>query len=655
MATATPQTNTQTFELLIALACVAAGTFMIQRSWRLPQSEWSGNAGGAPVGSLRWEKGGVRFRGEGSLAWRDLPELDKITVSRGDTIFTGEDGVAELALKDGTTAQLQPNTLIVIEVPPESRGTNAPPVLKIESGGVEIKFALGATKTKIVSRGREITIEPTRTKASRVSLKVDPKSSLQITPTEGSISVASANSAPIAVEHGQAVEVQADEAPKAVELSATQLQPVSGGTLVLLPHAPVRFEWETRGTASDLILKVDDQKFEIAAGRSTAEVALPAGNHQWQLAKPSGESLSSRRSFRIRIVEIPKLLGPVDSAKIQNAHDEPQAMTLSWEKPDESDRVAVEWGLQGNDGSLSRIETPDTAFSLSTGAGSYRWRAQNVVSGVKSDWTPWRSFQVIAAPKPAAVQPVIEEAVPSVAIAPIPEATPSPIAVVPPVTPMVTKEPEVVAKPVPPKVKILKPVEATPIAKSLAAPSLKPIITTTRLGEFVTPSHLTIPLRWAPVANATEYFVQVLTLKNTSFKTLTVKEPKFDLVLADSRYSTLAYRVTARGPGLPEGRSKAYAIKIEWVAPEIVIPDDQSLFVENASLHLIWTKTALAKAYAVEISRTADFGSTIEDETTPNNLFTFRPSDPGTYFWRVQGVYVNKRSPWSKIRSFIIK
>ena len=50
-----------------------------------------------PMGEVLRKGGGVRFRSQGSPLWHDVAERSE-SVSAGDTIFTGEDGHAELKL-----------------------------------------------------------------------------------------------------------------------------------------------------------------------------------------------------------------------------------------------------------------------------------------------------------------------------------------------------------------------------------------------------------------------------------------------------------------------------------------------------------------------------------------------------------------------------
>lgn len=94
------------------------------------------------IGKLHLDLGSVRQKSYRNPLWRDLAEGDT-AITRGDSLFTGGDGKAELRFENGTVTTLWPNSLVVIDVIPPARRNLKLSVnelsLKIEKGNVSVK------------------------------------------------------------------------------------------------------------------------------------------------------------------------------------------------------------------------------------------------------------------------------------------------------------------------------------------------------------------------------------------------------------------------------------------------------------------------------------------------------------------------------------
>lgn len=171
---------TSRIELAIALLCIFLGIVMTRVATE--ESFWSGSSDSEswadPLGTLTPKDGTVRFRSKTSIAWHDLPQQSYL-VRAGDIIFTGEDGHASIDIKPGISAQMQPDSLIIIQrtgIPSGAWGavrkglgfgpSNAQaPTLEIGLGGITLQVSNANSPTKVRVLNKDYVVSSSQSNA----------------------------------------------------------------------------------------------------------------------------------------------------------------------------------------------------------------------------------------------------------------------------------------------------------------------------------------------------------------------------------------------------------------------------------------------------------------------------------------------------------
>jgi hypothetical protein len=157
------------------------------------------------AGVFRRLEGGVRVKPNESMLWHDLAE-DSQEVFGGDTVFTGDDGRGEIVFNDGSTAQVLPQSLIVIrpaEAAPDSldwfsnlgrsvigAGPVAPTRIKVVQGGVKVRLKAKAPPPVVMAEDQVLPISTSGADGAgetEVEFKVDPSKAIHITSTSGAL------------------------------------------------------------------------------------------------------------------------------------------------------------------------------------------------------------------------------------------------------------------------------------------------------------------------------------------------------------------------------------------------------------------------------------------------------------------------------------
>lgn len=111
-----------------------------------------------PIASLASSVSEVRRRASGTLVWEELPA--GADLSEGDAIFVPPASGATVMFRDGTRLELNENTLVALEAPPEGRTGHAVRVAKGDvvgasgSGGLSLVGRTGAARLESGSAAR---------------------------------------------------------------------------------------------------------------------------------------------------------------------------------------------------------------------------------------------------------------------------------------------------------------------------------------------------------------------------------------------------------------------------------------------------------------------------------------------------------------------
>lgn len=694
------------FEVVVAIFCFVIGAFGIRiaNDSALWNQLVQGSRAAQKIGVLERQTGGVRYRNGGSVMWHDVPA--RADVASGDTVFTGEDGKAELRLGEGVQAEILPNSLVLVQkAEPESDSTlkkwlssgvaadltgglvgqaaPAVPTVQIQKGSSRIKLDPHAT-VKIVSQDKAIDVRSSDT-AEDLDVVIDEESG------KPEFKIIAATHSRIKVSEPAAIQVVPfrTSLPKAGQRLTMKIVQAAG--MSARPSVQFSWDWLSKNTVPSAQIEIQAKPGTaplvqpVTAGETSKRLILEPGDYRWRLtAAAAGANAKGFETpwvpFSVSVLHPPKPLGPFpDATVIQSAGRPDQPVSLSWEKVSPGFTPEIEI-LEDKPGAQPRLVKGGlSGTSLSLPAGSYLWRLRTVdESGATvSDWSESRKFGIRPASKdpvedeklikgsgifaPVALNPAaIAQSVPS----PTPISPPSPVAapVVAPAAPAIAIQTPAVAKaPAAPLTKA-KPVQAPP--KKVVAPPAPPVkkirvlptiavaavsANTSVASDDDSLDQMQIALNWGAVTDAKAYHVTVFKSGNIKHLEKTVTEPKLLLTLTSLESTDFSYKVVAElntGEKIPSG---ALPIKVELSPPAPKSPDDGSAIENGDTALLTWESTLLSQSYKLQISTDSQFKTIVSTQDTAENFFLFSPTKPGVYFWRVQSLAAPYESRWSRV------
>ncbi|MCM2279191.1 MAG: hypothetical protein NDJ89_14030 [Oligoflexia bacterium] len=623
----------------------------------------------APLGKVIRRQGGVRLRSDGALIWRELPLVE--TVSAGDTIFTGDDGVAELKLDAGITAEIQPNSLIRVQAAekgdlaggsvafggwlrPIQAVIQKAPALRIDKGGARFSLAT-RVPLRVMAREKSFKIassavEPSSTasmEARRFEVQVDPDA-------------APAESVKILASDPKGVALLDGELPLARPAGVRPLAPREGERLVMgelafggfrsVGEVEFRLEWlgDAAGSAE---LRVESKGgafarnlVDIRPGESSRRMALGSGEYRWRLGfirkgQAAVEEWSSWRTFKVELLTAPEMLTPSENAVFRVAPGSERFVSFSWKPVPSGYRTEIR--LNG----AAPVAAGPGGTSLKLPLGEYQWEARNIASsGQASAWTRGGRFAIRPEEQSESRQEEGEEK-PETGTVSRPEAK----------TP---KEP-------------VEPAQATPdkpVIRPLPALEAVGGAANTRLGSAAAAGQLheiRVSLRWSPVEGARSYRLWVYQPDGREMLEEELEQPSFTLALRSVDESDYSYRVVA---DLEDGRQVATGripIRIELAAPEPKLPGDGRRVPAREDLMFTWESTLLTDYYQFEISEDPTFRRVKLSERVKTNVFILEsvgesvgiseaPEPRGKVekrlFWRVRSFAGKRQSGWSRVQ-----
>lgn len=573
------------------------------------------------VGQVIWEDGVVRRKASGTVAWRDVSAASGVAV--GDMVFTGEDGRAAIVLNQGGRFEVEPNSLIRIDIQ-----TNSPSARDWWPGAPK------TSETVHVERGGGRYIAP-----------VEEESSLPL------LGRRQTQDKPV-----PKITVMTSKGPK-LEASSPLLRNLSPGDGVQLRVGrtvvggfkalpSVEFRWDgalpkDRGSVQ-LVIEGSGSSRRVELGDEEAKSRtwlerLDEGEYRWRLA-PTTEGVeggSAWTSFKLSVIQAPKLLAPGAEVSFKTAPNSNSARVgfLVGELSSEM-TFEIEYQMDGSEfRALRQSQIAGVArLEVDVAEGAYLWRARAVSPrGERSDWSERSRFRVgpPAAPVPA----------PTETAAAAPEAP-----AVPPLA-MDAKAPSVGT------VKI----ETLPADLRDVALDGVSAMASTRLGAGSDLNALPVVLNWKAVPGVTQYAITVRDTDGETVKQGKSTQTHFQMIINSVTLSEYSYQISAT---LPDGRkalSSWLPIRVQLAAPVPRRPANGAL-VDATGILLTWESTVLTSSYRLQISERPDFLRPVYDKVLQKNLklitLTEIPITGGTYYWRVQSLSGKRASFWSSTTRF---
>jgi hypothetical protein len=668
------------------------------------------------MGTVMRKHGGVRYRTYGSPMWHDLTEASH-AVSAGDTVFTGDDGRAELRLTDGSVADVQPGSLVVVGRAPESmraqggwlagalnkmvgRATDAS-LLKVEKGTARLSLRKDSAPLRVQIRDKIYSLSNSGANGDAAETSADvtvPSGGQSARFTSagvgGKIEIAEGATAVgrrvVEFGAGQAAELGQGDSELRLRVDRVQpTEPAIGAQMIGDAASVTPFAWRWQGDRSETV-KLDiaealpsgeagplSHSRSVPGNQKGVSLQLAPGQYRWRLTAGEGAQKveTSWRAFRKVELAPPARLGPMEGTVFASSTREPVRVAFSWRPMPAPLKVEVEWGLDPTTVTKATAEqsSPLAAqvHQVRLPHGKYVWRVRSVTDdGRTSAWSEPQKFSVLGAAEPLA-------SAPSVLLAPASDAPPivaPPVAAAPaPAAVVVPPPPAVVAKVAPPKskvkakskgkakaVEVEKPEAPAPIVYEAPVPKLSVGSAggSTQLGNTERLDQLPIPLSWGELEGAKGYEVSVVS--SATGKVLhkkNVTEPRLEWVLRSLAETKFAYQVIAVMKDGKKFSSEAVPIEVRLSAPPLKMPTSGSKIelTRSGSLLLTWERTVLTDFYEIEVAEDVKFTKGVRKETAPRNLLSMRAVKPGKYFWRVRSVASKNTGPWAKPAHFTVK
>ncbi len=626
----------------IALIATGSAALLAAASGVLWRWEGLAPAGLQRAGDLLREEGEVRWRPGRMPLWRDAV-TDPKPVFDGEHLFAGPDGSAVLRLEHGSEAHLGPETLVVVRV---ERG-GAPATLAVRSGQVHLLLAEGSAPVVLELGDRRFRVSA-NARRSTVDVSVEPENSTspggRISLEGGDASVEELNSsgAPskeLLLEPGEQLAWRTSGGEIRTRIWLRPLRPERDETFTAKPTSaaessaiPVQFSWQPlgqtpQGTESFLevtqgFTAIPRSTVPIDPGKGTHTLEVPGGRHRWRLV--SGDHVSPWISFSAIPVVPPRVRGPVDGAGLTANGDEPRPLVLTWDIAPKALDPQVEVVSKADSRQVLLVAGGGSGAAVTLPPGAYQWRVRTFdAKGQISDWSAFRSLTIGRSWTESE--------------------RPSPL--------FVAAE---VAPPAPP-------IDSSPPARKPATIELLPTLeaqrsrSSNRLDSEERLDAVRVRFLWKPLPDVGRYDLTVFDDAGKRLRSLTIDRPEAEITLQALDRQSFTYQVAATLPSGEGVESRRAPVEVIVDAPVPKQPLAHATLPPGLPVMVTWEKTALTRAYQVQISQSRDFLNPLVDSTSPVNFLRFTPRVPGVYYWRVMGRSRGITSSWTETRSFTVR
>jgi hypothetical protein len=346
-----------------------------------------------PIASLASSVSDVRRRASGTLVWEEL--VTGADLSEGDAIFVPPASSATVMFRDGTRLELNENTLVALEAPPEGRTGHA---VRVARG--DVVGESGAGGLSLVGRSGGAQLES----GSAARLAVEGGEIAHVEVLQGSARLNDGRQVPVT---------------GAAEGKSGSWEITSGWPVRLVAPAamvrvyfhgaprPVDLRWSGSGTGARVQVSrdrhFDAPMLDVAAAAGAIAFSAPnAGRYHWRLVDGAGVPQSETRPLWIVEDTPPVALSPREGEVV--AAYLGRKVPFAW-----SHVVGVRtYELEVSD----RPEFENTLFQQSIDAtalrtdvelpeGRYYWRVR--ASSPERGESPWgaaRSFRLLRKPLP---------------------------------------------------------------------------------------------------------------------------------------------------------------------------------------------------------------------------------------------------------------
>lgn len=352
------------FSILVALFFMAFCTYFLYKEFTARVDK----TGGELIGTITFKKRSASRRYTESVVWEEIAQ--ESPVYNHDAIRTLEYSSAVISLKDGTSIELDQNTMLVVIL--SAKGVD----INFDSGGVSAKSGAGAKKMiTLNSRDASIALG-----SGDISVNSSDKG-MDIALASGNARVAAAgkeldiSSEEIAtLKDGK---VKSEKKRLFTEFPAHNSYMVSPGK-----RMPVNFRWRSEPDGEVRVEISGNSSFvnpvrSFSSGSRSRIVELPPGDYYWRLI--SGKNKSFPSKFTIMQDGKPELISPRMNQNISLSEGD-GLLTFRWEKSKYAAgyeiTIARDSAMKGV---FSRLSSKINTISTSElGPGTWFWTAKSL-------------------------------------------------------------------------------------------------------------------------------------------------------------------------------------------------------------------------------------------------------------------------------------
>lgn len=341
------------------------------------------------VGKLQRTFGTVQRRHQGSLVWRPLQSGSLLF--EGDSVFTGLQSSGSVRLDDGTTLEIDPSSLVVLERIAPRRGPSA---VLVEEGGV--RGQANARGLTVRAAGSTAALSPHAAAEVRVE-----GNRAEVSPSSGHVEVAARRESGVAVEPGTTMRVS-PQGSSVVRWPVRLRSPEDGEFVRYRDEPPdVRLSWSDESASAASVQVAcgleSPRRVMLAGTASGATLSMRGpGMCRWRVLDESGVELSEERRFAVVEDRPPLPLSPTGDRVLLAPTGE---TVLSWSRVSGTERYRVE--LARDAGFEETLVTRDVqgaeqvVLTLPAEEHRYHWRVRGA-HGEPEDalWSVAESFRL---------------------------------------------------------------------------------------------------------------------------------------------------------------------------------------------------------------------------------------------------------------------
>lgn len=608
----------------------------------------------ATVGSVVPKEGRVRLKRAGSSTWQDLS--DTRTVSEGDTVATGQDGLALLRLGGMQVKVLQDSLIVVRADKPKGGNTkdpsadwwNAlaepeapPPVLEVKKGNINLAVTPGSKNVKLVSKGKVLNLDGSGG-GGELNVAIDPNSSgLVMSASQGSQFKVGEDGkrGGASLKGGQAVAV--DGASSGVSLKKAAPIPKPTPKLnekeiaafapdVLGPLPGSRFVAPEKHQAVPIVLRwrpvppvlatdVEVKKLgdvvlplKTAGSSSGVRVELEPGRYMWRVRTKN--LTTNQVSDWTQPSEV--VVQDRETVLAEQEHQKQLAEQKELERKKKEAELARARELEAQREKQRQAELARAAEeSKKRAVEEAKERARQAELAKAAEEERRKKYEAVIAAARSRID---------------------------------------VMDPNPDKIGAASAGQLAE-ASSIGGGPARASTALSNNSRSLELDKLRVRLEWRAIRSATEY--QITIFQNGSATvTEKIRDPSYDLVLKsfdpNIKFSYQVSAVLASGKKIS---SDITPIGIEVAPPKPVEPPEASVLDVKEPIQFTWAKTVLTDSYDFQLAKDPDFTALLENQKIRDNVTLVRVGQSGTFYWRVRGTTRSFLSGWSPVRKLITK